>query len=349
MAKQLSDLVETRAYLESVWPKSCSIGIDIGGTKTRVALFDEKFALVAALKFSTPDTKKDFAASLSESVRGITKEAAARNLGIAAVGAGVAGTVNHGGAKVTAAPNISYLEGFPLKKTLQQLCRCEATLVNDVHAALYGELKIGKAARYKDVIAILIGTGIAGAVAFDGKLHLGVSRQAGNIGHYLLHAFGPLAGSERHGVLDDFASRIAIAGTAATFAAKNWAPHLLKSTGTDVRKIRSSALAKSIQAGDKAIEELVRSRVQIVGIVLSNMVDFLSPQLIVLGGGLTDELPNLICEEVTAGIRAHSTAAALRGLKVVTTKYKQHAVTIGAARFALDSRPSLHGHVSHAA
>jgi glucokinase len=201
---------------------------------------------------------------------------------------------------------------------------------------LYGELKVGKASGYNDVIAIFIGTGIGGALAIGGKLHYGSSGAAGNIGHYLLHAFGPLAGSERHGILDDFASRISIAGTAATFAAKNWAPNLRRLAGTDVKDIKSSAFAKAIRAGDRNIEELVRSRVHIVGIVLSNMVDFLSPELILLGGGLTDAMPQLVRQEVRRGIEAHSTASALKGLKVVTTRHKGHAVTVGAAKFALD-------------
>jgi hypothetical protein len=121
-------------------------------------------------------------------------------------------------------------------------------------------------------------------------------------------------------------------------AAKNWAPHLLKSAGTDVAKIRSSAFADAIRAGDKTIEELVRSRVRIVGIVLSNIVDFLSPQMIVLGGGLTDAMPKIVSERVTAGIRAHGSPAASGNLKVVTARHRSHAVTIGAAKFALDSK-----------
>ena len=128
----------------------------------------------------------------------------------------------------------------------------------------------------------------------------------------------------------------AIAGTAATFAAKNWAPQLKKSIGTDIKRIKSSAFAKAIRAGDKVIEELVRSRVHIVGIVLSNIVDFFSPQMIVLGGGLTDALPKIVRHEVRAGIHAHSSRSAFRGLRIVTAKYKGHAVTIGAARFAMD-------------
>jgi glucokinase len=320
--------------------KSVSIGIDVGGTKTRIASFDEKLKVVEDVKLKTPKTKEEFEAELIKAVRKLAREAKEGDQKISAIGIGFAGSVDLETATIKSAPNVPFLSGYSFKDAFKDVCKCDVVLLNDVHAALYGELKVGKAAGCKDVIAIFIGTGIGGAVAIDGKLHFGVSGEAGNIGHYLLHAFGPLAGSERHGVLDDFASRLAIAGTAATFAAKGWAPHLLESVGTDVREIKSSAFAEAMRSGDKAIEELVRSRMQIVGIVLSNLVDFLSPEVIVLGGGLTDVMPELVCAEVMAGIKAHSTPAALHGLKVVTASHAGHAVTIGAAKFALDSRKS---------
>jgi len=316
--------------------ESASIGIDVGGTKTRMALFDRKFKVIGDIKFKTPKTRRQFATALRESLEKFLKTATGQKLVISAAGVGFAGTIDHRKGRIKSAPNIPFLVGFSFHTAVQRVCRCDVVILNDVHAALYGELKGGRAVGYKDVVAIFIGTGIGGAIAVDGKLHFGHSGQAGDIGHYLLHALGPLAGSERHGVLDDVASRVAIAGAAATFAAKHWAPHLMKSVGTDVRSIKSSALAKAIRHGDKTIEELVRSRVQILGIVLSNIVDFLSPEMIVLGGGLTDAMPKIIRAEVEAGIQAHSSRSALRGLKIVTTKHKGHAVTIGSAMFARD-------------
>ena len=58
----------------------------------------------------------------------------------------------------------------------------------------------------------------------------------------------------------------------------------------------------------------------------------------ILGGGLTEELPKMVRQEVTSGIHAHATPEALRKLKIVTAKHKGHAVTIGAAKLALDSK-----------
>jgi predicted NBD/HSP70 family sugar kinase len=74
-------------------------------------------------------------------------------------------------------------------------------------------------------------------------------------------------------------------------ARENKNAHLLDSVGTDVKKITSTALADAIEQGDADVEELVRNRAGILGIVLSNMVDFLNPEMIVLGGGLVDAMP----------------------------------------------------------
>jgi glucokinase len=95
-------------------------------------------------------------------------------------------------------------------------------------------------------------------------------------------------------------------------------------------------LADAIQGGDEDVEELVRNRAQ-MGIILSNMVDFLNPETIVLGGGLVEAMPNIITQEVAAGIKSHATPEAQQGLQIVTAKLKNHAVTIGTAKLAVDA------------
>ena len=152
-----------------------------------------------------------------------------------------------------------------------------------------------------------------------------------------LQPLGPLAGSDRGGQLDSIASRAAIAGEAAALATKRRAPYLLDSVGTDVKKITSTALADAIDRGDKDVEELVRNRAQILGIILSNMVDFLNPEMIVLGGGLVDAMPDIITQEVAAGIKLHATPEAQEALQIVASNLRSHSVTTGAAKLAVDS------------
>src|SRR2546421_6343711 len=290
------------------------IGIDVGGTKTRFDVFDDSFRIVHSIKIKTPKEADDFESSIKDSVKALLKKASGRLL-VSGIGVGFAGPVDPKKGTVVEALNLPALAGFSFKKTLAPYSKGDVMVYNDVHAAMYGEWKLGAAVGCRDILGVFIGTGIGGAIVSNGKMHLGASGHAGNIGHYLFQPFGPLAGSERHGVLDDVASRVAIAGAAASFAVKHWAPHLLKEAGTDIKKIKSSDLAEAIRAGDKSVEELVRSRAQIVGIVLSNMVDFFNPEMIVLGGGLTDAMPKLIRDEVAVGISAHSTPEARRGLR----------------------------------
>jgi glucokinase len=315
-----------------------AIGIDVGGTKLLFSLFDSSFQLLHEIKVNTPkNTRNDFKRVVVDSVDKLFHKATKSSINVTALGIGCAGSIDTEKGIVKQCPNLPRIENFDFIHALGKFDG-RVSVQNDLNAALYGELKLGAAAGYKHVIAVFIGTGIGGAIAIDGRLYFGAAGHAGDIGHYLVQPFGPLAGSERHGVLDDVASRIAIAGEAAVLAAKQWAPHLLKAVGTDVLQIKSQALAKAIKEGDKSIEELVRSRAQIVGIVLSNLVDFLNPEMVLIGGGLTDALPELVRSEIEAGIAAHATANANQNLVVTTTALKGRAVATGAAMMAFDSR-----------
>ena len=315
-----------------------AIGIDVGGTKMLFSLFDSGFALKDQIKLQTPKkSRSEFQRALLDSVAKLSRSATKRKIEITAIGIGCAGSIDTAEGLVRNSPNLPKISNFSFTDALSDFAPVTA-VHNDVNAALYGELKLGAAVGFKHVIAVFIGTGIGGAIAIDGKLYYGASGHAGDIGHYLVQPFGPLAGSERHGVLDDIASRIAIAGEAAVLAAKEWAPHLAKAAGTDVLNIKSQALASAIKRGDKSIEELVRSRTQIVGIVVSNLVDFLNPQFVLVGGGLTDAIPELVRSEIAAGIDGHATADAKKNLVVAVTALKGRTVATGAAKMAFDLR-----------
>jgi glucokinase len=315
--------------------KRAILGIDIGGTKTMFGLFDERFHVVDELKIKTrADKEKAFTRGLEESVASLLSSAHKRGLTVVGVGVGCAGTIDRETELLTVSPNIPFLKGYPLKMRLARMTGTPVFLGNDVHMGLYGEQQLGAAKGLKHVLGVFFGTGIGGAVIIDGKLYEGANGAAGEIGHTLMSPLGHLAGSERQGVLDDFASRNAIAGEAASMAAKHMAPHLYKEAGADVDKINSSALARAIEAGDKKLEEMVRSRARMAGIVLSNLVDFLSPEMVVLGGGLVEKMPALFRKEFSSGIRAHTNADVRDRVKIAVIELEGHSVSAGAAKMA---------------
>jgi glucokinase len=202
---------------------------------------------------------------------------------------------------------------------------------------LYGEFRRGAARGSRNAIGLFLGTGIGGAVIVDGRLYRGTSGHAGEIGHYLLDALGPLSGSQRYGLLDDVVSRHAIAAQAAAMAAKQWAPHLFRAAGADLLAIKADDIARAIERGDKHIEELVRSRSRIIGIVLANLVNFLSPDLVVLGGGLVKSLGEIVVPEAARSMRRHALPPIARRVKLVPAALGDLAVAAGAACWAIDS------------
>ena len=320
-------------------PSKAVIGIDVGGTKTLLALFDSRFEVLAEDKFRTHPEKggvRAFQKELKKSVKALMRVARKRRLAVRFVGVGCAGDIDMKKGVVRRSPNLTFLDGYAFRDRLERLTKAQVFVGHDVQAALYGEYRLGAAKNARHVIGCWLGTGVGGAMIIDGRIHLGATGSAGDIGNFLLHAVNISVEATRKEVLDSVASRPAIAGEAAALAAKHRAPALRKFAGTDVDDIRAGDIARSIRKGDKAVEKLVRSRADIVGAALSNLVDFINPDLVVLGGGLVEAMPQLMRAEVRKSLSAHASPKAARAVKVVTAKLSRHAGTIGAARLALD-------------
>ena len=319
--------------------KRAYIGIDIGGTKSLYALFDSNFEVLAEEKLRTHPDKggvRAFTASMTRAVGKLMKEAKRAKRQVRYVGVGCAGDIDMKTGTIRHSPNLKILDGYPLHDRLEKITGAKVFVGHDVQAALYGEFRLGAARKARHVIGAWLGTGVGGALILEGRLHLGASGQAGDLGNYLLHAVDVSQELPRKEVLDSVASRTAIAGDAAALAAKHNAPTLEKVAGTDVRDIKASALAKSIREGDKAVEKLVRSRASVVGAALSNLVDFLNPDLIVLGGGLVEAMPQIMKREIQKAIEAHSSPKSSKAVKVAVSKLMDHAGTMGAACLAVD-------------
>jgi len=319
--------------------RRASIGIDIGGTKTLYALFDSNFEVIAENKLLTHPDKggaRTFTATLTATMRELMRAAEEHDLRIEHIGVGCAGDIDLRRGIIRASPNLRFLDGYPMGEKLQRLTKAQVFVGHDVQAALYGELKRGAARTARHVIGVWLGTGVGGALVLDRKLHLGVSGQAGDLGNYLLHAVDVSQELPRKEVLDNVASRTAIAGDAAALAANHRAPRLQKTAGSDVRDIKASALADAIRQGDDAVKKLVSSRASVVGAALSNLVDFINPDMIVLGGGLVEAMPRLMHRQIQKAITAHCAPKAAKAVKVRIAKLLGHAGTVGAACLAAD-------------
>jgi glucokinase len=319
--------------------RKAAIGIDIGGTKSLYALLDEDFEVIAEEKLRSVPEKgglKAFERGMKKSLAALVGEARRRELDLRVVGVGCAGRIDMRKGTVLRAPNLAFLDGYALGERVAKLTGARTFVANDVLTGLYGELRLGAARKARNVIGVWLGTGVGGALVIDGRPYLGASGVAGDLGNYVLHAVDAGQDAPRKETLDSIVSRTAIAGDAAVLAARQRAPRLNRQAGTDVRDIKSGDIADAIRLGDKAVEKLVKSRAAALGAALSNLVDFLNPDMVVLGGGLVVAMPGLMKREIAKSIGAHATQKAARAVKVVVSKLGDHAGTIGAAVMAWD-------------
>jgi len=317
-----------------------AIGLDLGGTKTLTALFDRKRRLLAEAKTKTRPLKGKafFSSMLQESIRQVMDEAGADASEIAAVGAGCAGLIDERKGVVLDSPNLPFLRGYPLAKQLRKMTGSPAAAVgNDVQTGLYGEFRLGAAKGYRNVIGVFLGTGVGGALIINGKPYRGSAGTAGEVGHLAMDPLGPICGCGKRGCLEAFAGRHVIAAEAAALACRDQAPHLLAETGTDFSRIKSSALARAIAAGDREVEELIRGKARLVGVAIANLVNILGPELVVLGGGLVEAMPSLIVREAESSMRERAMKSIVKSVKLVAAKLGDHSIVVGAAERAWEA------------
>ena len=253
----MSDDRETRKY----W-----VGFDLGGTKMLAVVFDDRLREVARRRRKTRANEGEGVSleRIAETILQALELAKVLPAEVAGVGAGVPGPLDLQKGVVLEAPNLGW-KNVGLQEFLAQRFNCPAVICNDVDAGVFGEYSAGSGQGYRGVLGVFPGTGIGGGFVYEGKIFRGSRSSCMEVGYMQMSADGPSAGAGPPGTLEGMASRLAISAEAAKAVFRGQAPHLKDLAGTDISNIRSSALAKSIERGDRAIEKIVRRAAEVVG------------------------------------------------------------------------------------
>ncbi len=317
--------------------KPAAIGIDVGGTKTLCVLVDRHCRLLNEEKFKTsPDEGRGrFTTRLLHATKKLEGIARSKKLSLAGIGVGCAGLVDPDEIRIKTSPNLLSLENYPIGKYLKKEFHTKVIIGNDVQLGVYAEHKLGAAMNCRHVLGVFFGTGVGGAAIINDELYLGASGLGGQVGGLLAQPVGGPKAALSHGILDRIASKAAIAGEALVMAVKDWAPYLHNRVGSDLSQVTWGMLKRAIRRGDERIDEMLRARMRVVGITLSNVVNFMNPEVVVLGGGLVNEMPELVIGEIEAGLREYLSPEVGDVLKVKPAKLLHAAVALGAAHQAL--------------
>ncbi len=315
---------------EHIW-----MGFDLGGTKMLALLFNAKFGILAEKRRKTKAMEGAAIgiARIVETMEQILADAGTDKNSLAGIGIAVPGPLDLDRGILLESPNMSWGR-LPLKSALVRHFHCPVTVLNDVDAGVYGEYRFGAARGSRCTIGVFPGTGIGGGCVYEGRVLRGKTGSCFEIGHCQVLPDGPLCGCGQKGCLETVASRLVISAAALAAVCRGEAPNLLKESGTDITNIRSSALARSIAAGDQSIERIVKDAARWIGIGVANAIQLLAPDIVVLGGGLVEAMPALFLQEVDRVARNRVMPAYRQGFKTVTARLGDHATAIGAAAWA---------------
>jgi len=311
------------------------IGFDLGGTKMLASVFDSDFRRLTATRKKTK--ARDGGAAgvkrIVELVHETLDEAKIAPEQVGGIGVGVPGPLDLKKGVILQLPNLGWTD-VPLRKKLEEEFRCPAILANDVDVGTLGEYRFGAGRGARCVLGVFPGTGIGGACIYEGKILRGSNRSCLEIGHLRVVAGGALCGCGRRGCLETVASRLAIATQAAAAVFRGEAPNLGEIAGTDIAQIRSGALSEAIKKGDKVISDILREAAAALGSGIASVVNLLSPDVVVLGGGLVEAFPDLYRKECGRAIEAEIMASFRDTYKLAIAELGDFAGVTGAAALA---------------
>jgi len=260
------------------------IGIDVGGTKVEGAAIDESGAM--RLRLRRPSPTGDYRATIA-TIRAIVADIE-QALGVtASVGVGIPGAISPATGLVKNA-NSTWLNGRPLRCDLETALARPVRLANDANCFALSEATDGAAAGVETVFGVILGTGVGGGLAVNGRIHVGANAIAGELGHNPLpwpapdEMPGPPCWCGRSGCIETFLSGPALA-----------ADHR--------RRVGQSLSAREIacaaEIGDVNCRATLARYIDRLARSLASVINLIDPDAIVLGGGLSairtlyDEVP----------------------------------------------------------
>jgi glucokinase len=257
------------------------IGVDIGGTNTRIALTirDGHCFSEHVLRTNKHEDVHDFIDEMIEAMREIKRNHS--DYDIVGIGIGAPngnfykGTIEH-------APNLNWKGIVPFVALLKEKINLPIILTNDANAAAIGEKIYGSAIGNNNFIMITLGTGVGSGIVANGELIYGHDGFAGEIGHTTVYYNGRQCGCGRLGCLETYVSAPGVVRTANELLEKK------SSILSDIPNFTSKDITEAALKGDDVALEVFEFSAKILGRSLANSAAHLSPESIFLFGGLAN-------------------------------------------------------------
>jgi glucokinase len=315
------------------------VGVDLGGTKVLAGVIGADGEIIATAKRATKaeagvDTVVE---RIVKTVRNAVDEAKLSLSDIEAICSAAPGPLDPETGTVRNAPNLPGWSSVPFARLLSEgLDGRPVFIENDANLGALGEHVLGAGQGYRSLVGIFVGTGIGGGIIKDGKLWQGAHRTAGEIGHTIVLAEGPVCGCGSRGCLEALASRTAIERdiwAAIKAGRESKITEIIKREQRE--RLTSSILAEAFNQKDPLVTEII-SRVQFyLGLTVANILNLIDPQLVILGGGVVEALDESFIEPIRQTAYQYTlNKLDVKTIPIVRAKLGDYSALLGAATYA---------------
>ena len=266
-----------------------TLGVDVGGTKVAAGLVNAEGTILFQTRVPMPareDAASGFAA-LERAIHSVFEAQPQARARLAGIGICAPGPLDPFRGVVLNPPNLTCWRNFPLAAEVQRVFNVCAKVDNDANAAALAEAVWGAGVGFRNVLYATLGTGIGTGIVFDRRIYHGRTGSAAEGGHVSIDYKGPRCGCGKRGCIEALCSGPAIARRAREFLAKSAEPSKIgELASSNLDSITAENVAEAFRAGDALARRVLEATADLLTVWLGNMIDFLEPDVMVLGGGV---------------------------------------------------------------
>ena len=266
------------------------LGVDIGGTKIAAGLVNGEGRILKQTRKPMVATGSA-QAGLDAVISAIDEMAAmaAPEGGFESIGICAPGPLDPHSGMILNPPNLPCWRNFPLAAKIREKYKQTVHVDKDANAAALAETRWGAARGYHYVFYITLGTGIGTGLVLDGKVYRGNRGAAGEGGHMTIDPHGPICACGKPGCIEILAAGPAIGARARAKIATepSRGQKILELAKGNVQAVASEQVAQAYAMGDPLAREILEETIRLLAAWLSNIVDLLDPDILVVGGGVS--------------------------------------------------------------
>lgn len=295
-----------------------TIGVDVGGTNIKIGVLDASGQVIARKHFATKliaSSKIKLIDALAHHILDIIAKAGLKKKQVNGVGIGLPGPIDFKAGIVRFLPNIPGWKNVPLKQLLEDRLDVPVFIDNDVKLITLAEWQMGAGKGFKDLVCLTLGTGVGSGLVLGGRFYRGAHNAAGELGHLPLNEQGPKCNCGGFGCLESYIGNQPLVTRA---------NEIMGSSDMSLEKMFGLANKNNTKALMFWKETATH-----LGNGLTAVVNLLNPQLIIIGGGVSNNHKYLFkaAQEVidTRAMLTHR-----RKVKIVRAEFGNDAGIIGA-------------------